>query len=59
LGRGTFTVSDTLCFQPGLIRLSLLLLREIVRLSLFELFAFTTLFLLDLVFLSFADKSCF
>jgi hypothetical protein len=59
LGRSTFTVSNTLRFQPGLIRPSLLLLCDRVRLSLFKLLALTTLFLLDLMFLSFADKSCF
>jgi hypothetical protein len=59
LGRGTFTVSNTLRFQLGLIRPSLLLLCDRVRLSLFELLTLTTLFLLDLLFLSFADKSCF
>jgi hypothetical protein len=59
LGRSTFTVSATLRFQPGLIRPSLLLLREFVRLSLFELLALTTLLLLDLLFLSFVDKPCF
>jgi hypothetical protein len=59
LGRGTLTVSNTLRFQPGLVRPSLLLLRELVGLSFFELFALTTLVLLDLLFLSFADKPCF
>ena len=58
LGGSTFTVRDTLRFQPRLIRLALLLLRDLVRLSLFELLALATLLLLDLLFLSFADKAC-
>ena len=56
---GALTVSDTLYFQLSLIRPALLLPREIVRLSRFELLALTTLFLLDLMFLSFVDKPCF
>jgi len=59
LGGGTFAVRHTLRFQPRLIRPSLLLLRDLVRLSLFELLALATLLLLDLLFLSFADKACF
>ena len=49
LGSGALTISDTLRFQLSLIRPSLLLPRELVRLSLFELLALTTLFLLDLM----------
>jgi len=59
LGRSPFTVSDTLRFQPGLIRPALLLLRECVCLAFFELLALATFLLLDLLFLSFADKPCF
>ena len=59
LGSGTLTISDTLRFQLRLICLSLLLSRELVRLSLFELLALLSLFLLDLMFLSFADKPGF
>ena len=49
-------VCGTLGFQLGLIRLPLLRLGALVRLSLFELFTLATLVLLDLLFLSFADK---
>jgi hypothetical protein len=59
LRRGALTVSGTLRLQPGLICSPLLFLRDFVCLSLFELFALTTLFLLDLLFLSFADKPGF
>jgi hypothetical protein len=59
LGGGTLTVSDTLRLQLGLIRPSLLLPCELVRLALFELLALATLLLLDLLFLSFANKPCF